>query len=64
MTIMNKLVLVQLLYFSTKHLISHCTQPTPFIEKNWNAKKKYESNNINADKGNVKQDLILLKEYY
>ena len=27
-------------------------------------KKKYESNNINADKGNVKQDLILLKEYY
>ena len=27
-------------------------------------KRKDEGNNIDADKGNVKQDLILLKEYY
>lgn len=27
-------------------------------------KRKDEGNNIDADKGNVKQDLILLKKYY
>ena len=40
MMIMSKLVLVQLLFLSTKHLTSHCTQPTPFIEKNGNVKKR------------------------
>ena len=40
MMIMNKLVLVQLLFLSIKHLTSHCTQSTPFIEKIWNVKKK------------------------